>query len=152
MNTIKLLITIGLSVWLLTGCTLSGEKENRLNNQFNRYLDAYNKRNTLVFTALTNDQVVKYYTQQPQEVFEAHFNPNFDSIPTFLSNPLNRDTKTEGKIIQRKYSVERYTETQEINHDYFIFALSEDEGNTWFFVNEDDYFNDKIPLKRLFTK
>lgn len=137
---------------IISSCTLTGDQENKLNNQLNSYIKAYNKRNTLFLTAQTHHEVVEYFLKDTLESFDIHFNPTYDSLQCYYSNPMNRETKSEGKLVQRKYSVEKYTDVKEINHEYYIFALSEDKGNTWFFVNETDYFNTQIPLKRLFKK
>lgn len=147
-----LFLFILLNAICISSCTLTGDQENKLNNQLNNYIKAYNKRNTLFLTALTHHSVVDFYLNDSIESFDIHFNPTYDSIRTYYDNPMNRGTEANGKYIQRKYTVEKYTELKEINPEYAIFALSEDKGNTWFFVNETDYFNPKIPLKRLFKK
>ncbi len=147
-----LYLTLLINALILNACTLSGDQESKLNNQLNNYIKAYNKRNTLFLTALTHHSVVDYYLKDSIESFDIHFNPTYDSIRTYYNNPMNRGTESDGKYIQRKYSVEKYSEIKEINPEYFIFALSEDKGNTWFFVTETDYYNTEIPLKRLFKK
>lgn len=141
-----------LSIIYLNACTLSGDQENKLNNQLSRYIEAYNKSNTLVYTSLTDKNVVSYYSQLSDSAFHAHFGLAKDSNQTFFDNALNKETKKEGNLIQRKYSVEKYTKVKEINNSYSIFAVSKDHGNTWFFINEDDYFNTEIRIKRLFKQ
>lgn len=150
----RLYFFISICLVVLTQCTLSGEQEDRLNNQLMKYMDAYNANNSLQLVALTHPAVVRFYKNQGDTVFLNTFRQKeaIHPVRTFYENSLNRETKAISKSIQRKFWVEKYTETEEINHEYAIFALSEDGGNTWFFVNQDDYFNSKIPLKRLFTK
>lgn len=139
-------------VLMFTACTLTGEQESKLNNELNSYINAFNTQNTLVLSAQTYHPVVEHFLHDSIESFDIHFNSSFDSLKIHYSNPINRETKSSENLIQRKYTVEKYNNVKEINPKYCIFALSEDKGNTWFFINEDDYFNPNITFKRLFTK
>jgi hypothetical protein len=63
------------------------------------------------------------------------------------------ETKDQGKSIQRIYTVEKATESTFLTDEYRIFAVSENKGETWFFVLEEDYYDENIKgLKRLFKK
>lgn len=135
-----------------TRCTLSGKQEDHLNVRLNSYLKAINSNNTLQWVAATPAVVVRFYHYQGEKHFIQHFHQSDSLNHNFqLENPLVVDTKRNGKSIQRKYVVEKITKMGEMNSDYRIFALSEDGGNNWFFVMENDYFNQRIPIKnRLF--
>lgn len=134
---------------LISSCALDSRQEEKLNEAFHTYIDSHNKGLTLQYVALTHVNVVKHYKSKGNDAFLAYFNKDKDSI--YYGEYFVKDTKTEGKHIQRCFTVERYNQEKELNHAYRIFACSEDEGKSWFFINEDDYFNDSIPLaKRLF--
>lgn len=137
---------------LLVSCTLSGEQENRLNKQLSKYIKAHNDNNTLEYAGLTHPLVVKYYSSLGDSVFINHFSNELEEKGVVFSNLLYREMKSEGNWIERKYTV-RKESLEEKNKAYELYAVSSDGGNNWFFLNEEDYFQQKIPLKRrLFSK
>lgn len=137
---------------LLISCTLSGEQENRLNKQLSKYIKAHNDNNTLEYAGLTHPMVVKYYSSLGDSVFINHFSNELEKKGVVFSNLLYREMKSEGSWIERKYTV-RKESLEEKNKAYELYAISSDGGNNWFFLNEEDYFQQKIPLKRrLFSK
>lgn len=137
---------------LLVSCTLSGEQENRLNKQLSKYIKAHNDNNTLEYAGLTHPMVVKYYSSLGDSVFINHFSNELEKKGVVFSNLLYREMKSEGNWIERKYTV-RKESLEEKNKAYELYAISSDGGNNWFFLNEEDYFQQKIPLKRrLFSK
>ncbi len=137
---------------LVASCTLSGEQENRLNNQLSKYIKAHNDNNTLEYAGLTHPQVVKYYSSLGDSIFINHFSNELEEKSVIFSNLLYREMKSEGKWIERKYTV-RKESSEGKNKAYELYAISSDGGNNWFFLNEEDYFQQKIPLKRrLFSK
>lgn len=137
---------------ILGACTISGEQEERLNAQLGKYINAHNDQHLLQLIGLSQPQVVRFYKEQGDSVFIQHFKDFHDGEKTYMEDPTYRDMKSQGKLIQRKYWVAYYTNQVEINHRYSLFALSDDGGDTWFFLREDDYFNTAIKgFKRLFT-
>ena len=137
---------------LLFSCTLSGEQEEQLNIQMGKYIEAHNNRTMLQLVGMTEPAIVRYYKQAGDSAFLEHFKDFYDGERTYFANPTYRETKTSGKLIQRKYWVEYYTETEEIDHELPVYALSDDGGNTWLFAREEDYRNDEIKgFKRRFT-
>jgi hypothetical protein len=136
---------------LLFSCELSGEQEEQLNIQLAKYMEAHNNRTMLQLVGMTEPEIVRYYKQAGDSAFLEHFKDFYDDELTYLANPTYRETKSSGKLIQRKYWVEYYTNTKEIDHELPVYALSDDGGNTWLFAREEDYLNDEIKFKRLFT-
>ncbi len=138
---------------LFLACTLTSEQEERLNKQLQRYVRANNENRSLELVAFTHPTIVASVKKEGDSTFLTHFKQSDDSARIYLANPLYRETKVSGKSIQRKYWLEKYTERIEITDEYCIFALSEDNGNTWFFAQETDYFSKHYPAsKRLFIK
>lgn len=136
---------------LLKACTLSGEQEERLNLQLGKYIRAHNKERLLELIGATEPHVVRFYKQQGDSVFIAHFKDYYEGEKTYFENNIYRETKTEGKLVQRLYHVAYFTNVKEIRHTYGLYALSRDGGDNWLFVREDDYKNPKITgFKRLF--
>lgn len=147
-----LLISFAL-VTLFSACTLSGEQESRLNEQLNQFIDAYNDNDPLVVSAGTHVAVVKFYKEKGDSAFIQKFKQKDDEERLFFDNPMMFETKEEGKSIQRIYTVEKATESTFLTDEYRIFAVSENGGQTWFFVLEEDYYDENIKgLKRLFKK
>ncbi|MFY7989708.1 MAG: hypothetical protein ACOVO3_03190 [Fluviicola sp.] len=150
MKRIHLLFVFAL---VFAACTLTSEQEERLNKQIQRYVAAYNENRSLEVVAFTHPKIVASVKKDGDSSFLVHFHQHDDSTRYYFANPLYRETKVAGKSIQRKYWVEKYTESEEITDQYCIFALSEDNGNTWFLAQETDYFSERYPTsKRLFKK
>ncbi|MFN6085245.1 MAG: hypothetical protein ACK476_09990 [Fluviicola sp.] len=138
---------------LFSACTLSGEQENRLNEQLNQFIEAYNNNDPLVISAGTHVSVIKYFKEKGDTAFINKFKQKDDEDRLFFDNPMIIETKDQGKSIQRIYTVEKATESTFLTDEYRIFAVSENKGETWFFVLEEDYYNENIKgLKRLFKK
>lgn len=141
------------SLLFFTSCTLSDQQEMRLNNSLAKYIDAYNENNTLYLAGYTEPEILKHYKSISDSAFLLHFKQTDPTNRTKYDNPIYREMKVEGKSIQCKYWVELYSETEELNDRYCIFALSSDGGNNWFFASEEDYFDKNIEIKnKLFRK
>lgn len=137
---------------LVASCTISGEQEEQLNNQLGNYIRSHNNGQLLQLIGLTQPEAVRFYKNQGDSLFIVHFKDLKDGQKTYLEDPTYREMKTEGKLIQRKYWVQYYTNEAEINHRYHLYALSEDGGDSWFFLREDEYANSSIKgFKRLFN-
>lgn len=148
---LKLLNSI-LLLLLVFSCTLSAEQENRLNKQLSKYIKSYNENNTLEYAGLSHPAVVRYYSSLGDSNFIEHFSNKIGENSVNLYNPLFRDMKSQGNWIERKYTVNKDS-SEESDKDYELYAISSDAGNNWFFLTEEDYFLQKIPLKhRLFSK
>jgi hypothetical protein len=147
----RFFLPVTLFLTLLFSCTISGEQEERLNTQLGKYVRAHNQHHLLELIGLTHPDAVRFYKNQGDTLFIAHFKDLHEGEKTYLENAIYRETKAEGKNIQRKYWVEYYTSTEELNHRFCLFALSDDGGDSWLFLRQDDYFNKEIKgFKRLF--
>jgi hypothetical protein len=71
----------------------------------------------------------------------------------YIQDGLIKTIKTSGNNIQVKYRFlsisEEYFEID--SEEIFIYAISEDDGKTWYFIDEIDYQNEDIldPENRL---
>lgn len=144
---------------LVTSCDLNAEQEQKLNSQIGRYMKSYNESRTLELAALTHASAVKYYHEKGDTAFLNHFHKEAESLDEYESLDERRSyigdysikqVKKSGKDIQCKFSVKVYTAVEELDSNYPIYAISSDEGKTWYFLMDDDYKNKEIKLKRLF--
>lgn len=141
-----------LTALLIVSCTISGEQEERLNEQLGLYINAHNNSDNqlLQLVGMTHPAIVRYYKNQDDSTFVFHFKDLKNGEKSYLQNPIYRDMAANGKTIHRKYWVEYYTSTVEISDRYCVYAISDDGGNNWYFAREDDYFNSAIKgFKRL---
>ena len=139
-----IILILSCLLFFVSACTLSGEQEERLNKQLGRYIAAHNDGRLLELIGLTHPAVVKHYKQQGDSLFIEHFREMPDSAKTYFEDPTYRDMKDKGKLIQRKYWVDYYTADAEISREYCIFALSDDGGDNWLFMRQEDYLDPGI--------
>lgn len=146
----KILIA-SLLILLFSACTLSGTQEEKLNRQLGKYIAAHNDNRILQYAGLTHPAVVRYYHDQGDSLFIEHFN-NPDSIRQYFNDPIYVETKSDNNVVQRKYKVENSSYKENSSSSFHIFALSDDGGDTWFFLCEKDYLDKRIKgYKRLFN-
>ncbi len=136
---------------LVAACTLSAKQEEHLNSQLGKYIKSHNDERLLEVIGLTHPAIVKHYNAMGDSLLIDHFK-DYDTLgKTYFSNPTYREMREDGKILQRKYEVEYYNELVEINPRYVLFAVSDDGGDNWFFIRNEDYFDKQITgFKRLF--
>lgn len=145
------LFSFPLVLFLIASCTLSGEQENRLNNQLSKFVKAYNTNNILEYSGLTHPAAVRYYSDQGDSIFITNFSNDPDEKGITLDNPLFREMKSQGNWIERKYTITR-SSFEDTDRSYELYAISSDGGDNWFFLMKEDYHQQKIPLKhRLFS-
>lgn len=128
----------------LAACTLNADQEKSLNDAVNRYLSARNNNEILSYVAMTNANAVKYYKNQGDSTFKLKFGAGDEF--EFIQDGNIRDTEASGSKIQVKYSFLKITGDlfAEDSQEIFIYAISEDNGVSWTFIDEADYLNDEI--------
>lgn len=137
-----------LSLVVLASCALNADQEQKLNQSMAGYLHARNDCQLVSYVAFTYPAVVADYKEQGDSIFQAKFDCTQDSIT--WNDPTIRLIQQEGKSIHAlidvaqvdEYSYEILKEKQQ------IVAISEDNGNSWFFV-EHSYYVDKSKLNNL---
>jgi hypothetical protein len=146
----KLLILL-FSLLFLGACALNADQEQKLNQSMAGYLHARNNCQLISYVAFTYPGVVADYKEQGDSVFQAKFDCTTDSIA--WNDPTIRLIQKQGKMIHALIDIEQVDEySYEILKDKEqIIAISEDNGNSWFFI-EHAFYVDKsklIALKRL---
>lgn len=145
------LFTILSSLLILASCALNADQEQKLNQSLAGYLHARNECQLVSYVAFTYPGVVEDYKEQGDSVFQAKFDCTNDSIT--WNDPTIRLIQQEGQSIHALIDVAQVDEySYEILKDKEqLIAISEDDGNSWFFI-EHAYYVDKsklIKLKRL---
>lgn len=128
----------------LAACTLNADQEKSLNEAMNHYLSARNNNEVLNFVAFTNGKVVKYYKEKGDSIFKIKFGAGEEFV--FIQDGNIRDTEASENKIHVKYSFLKISGDlfAEDSEEIFIYAISEDNGVSWTFVDENDYLNDAI--------
>lgn len=137
-----------LSLVVLASCALNADQEQKLNQSMAGYLHARNDCQLVSYVAFTYPAVVADYKEQGDSIFQAKFDCTQDSI--IWNDPTIRLIQQEGKSIHALIDVEQVDEySYEVLKDkQQIVAISEDNGNSWFFV-EHAYYVDKSKLNNL---
>lgn len=146
-------ISFVLSLVFLAGCTLNSSQEASLNNAMSTYVSAHNNGAVLSYVGVIYPPAVAYYKNKGDSTFHYKFDLSTEADRPLLTDGTILGTKTAGMDIQIKY---RFAELEELHSGESLhkihFALSENDGENWFFIEEKDYFNDTIlpQNKRLF--
>jgi len=138
---------------LLACCTLNADQEVSLNNARFAYINSRNNGVVMSYVAYTHPNVVDYY----KTLGDSNFTMKFDLLQYGSAYELSDgrivEIKSEAKSIHVKYSYTSMTlvHNKMKNDAFIILAISDDTGSSWYFMDEDDYLNDKImdPSDRL---
>jgi hypothetical protein len=140
-------------VTFLFSCTLNSEQEASLNQNLSRYLKA---RNSCMKTGIIGfshpDYVLEVKNESDSAFLKAFDCENYGKAVRF-SDPTLRKTIKEKDIIHVYYELDvEAGNTGVVNRrSEGLYALSEDNGKTWYFLMKDIYENREISksVKRL---
>ena len=135
----------------LTACSLNATQEASLNNAKTSFINAKNNGSVMSYVAFTLPDAVAYYQKQGDSVFQKRFDLSENNYNTFIQDGnIRKITQKEGEI-QVKFEFLEVNMEEVSQEKQILYALSDDDGKTWFFLEEEDYFNDEIfsPEKRL---
>ena len=148
---IQFLLFIGL---LLPGCSLNGNQEKALNKAKGKYIEAHNKEELISYISYTHPNAVAYYMEKGDSVFKARYTlVNDNGIAPFIQDGNIKEIESDGNRIHVRYQFIKVMD-EFINikgEKIYIYAVSEDDGKSWYFIDEVDYLNDDIikPKDRL---
>jgi hypothetical protein len=141
---------------LLVACTLNSEQERTLNASLTRYIDARNDGIVSVTVACTWPPAVAYYTAKGDSIFKKKYDLSAIDEKPILRDGSQMEAASDGPNYQIKYAFKQANPFYGVYEkgNTHIVALSENDGKTWFFLDEEDYWNDQIvsPSKRLLSK
>ncbi len=139
---------------VLVSCTLSGDQEKKLNESLSAYLFSRNECRLVNYVAFSYPDMVIAYKSQGDSAFQRAFDCNLDSL--YLENPTMRQTIKENDEIHVEYDLDAYHKAtnEELEAKHKLVAISSDNGKSWFFIDQENYFNNKLlpNLKRLLKK
>ena len=129
------------------GCSLNSDQEASLNSAVTAYTTARNNGQVMTYVAFTYPDVVAYYKDKSDSSFIEKFggSENIDSY-SFIQDGNIREIKSDGNKLHVKYS---FLELDDIFYgaegsEAIIYAISEDNGQNWYFLDEVDYLNGSI--------
>lgn len=129
------------------GCSLNSDQEKSLNDAMSKYLKSRNEEQLMAYIAYTHPNAVAYYLAKGDSAFKKRFTiVNDEGFAPYLQDGNIREIKKEGNKIHVRYAfllvTDDYYEVK--GEDAYIYAISEDEGNSWYFIDEKDYLNNEI--------
>ncbi len=131
---------------LLGSCTLNADQEVSLNNALTSYINSRNNGAVMSYVAYTHPKVVSHYKNEGDSAFQSRFDVSNEYTRPFFQDGLIRTTQKNNNTIHVKYQFKKIEDYDYDMHvsEAAVIAISEDEGQNWFFTDEDDYFNTTI--------
>ena len=124
-------------VLLLFACGLNASQEKSLNMAIAKYLFAVNEDLKLSRASYTHPSVLKFYKKKGQNEFKNLFIKE----ENIWTDAVLGKTESNGNAVQveLKIALKKNEYSTPQKERISIFALSEDNGSSWFFVEERDY-------------
>ena len=132
----------------LSACGLNSSQEKSLNIAVAKYLMAVNSDLKLSRAAATHPEVLKYYKSKGHNAFKEYFEKETGIWQDAVIGKMDQEGTTIHVELKLLNSEEM--ENNKSDNRFSIYAISSDNGNSWFFVEEKDY-NSKLcgTFKRL---
>ena len=135
---------IFLLLLLLGSCTLNADQEKSLNKAHVDYAAARNSGDVVKFAAFTHPSVISHYKQLGDSVFKQKFDlpVDIEHIQDGSVIEIAKEDKTiHARIDYLNVFISDYSKEPE---EFTVIAISEDEGVTWFILEQQDYYDDVI--------
>lgn len=150
----KVLLKCILLSLILGACSLSSEQEKKLNLAVTSYLHSRNECQVLTYVAFTYPELVSSIKSQGDSVFQKRFNCELDSM--LIDDPTLRQIVKKDNDIHVLYDLTAFNESTMLQEEkkFKLVALSNDNGQSWFFLDWNDYVDKSLlpKLKRLIKK
>ena len=140
-HNMKNLWVFGLLLLIFQACTLSASQEASLNSAKTSFIKSKNEGMVMSYVAFTLPEVVSYYKNQSDSSFQQKFNLS-ENNRVSLTNSNVKKVKRDEDVIHEKYDF--YDSKKVVDERQVIFALSKNNGKSWFFIDRIDYFNNNI--------
>ena len=122
---------------ILSACGLNASQEKSLNTAVSKYLFSVNSDLKLSRASYTHPSVLKYYKMKGDDEFKNFFLKE----EMVWTDAVIGKIKSKGNLLQVELKIalkkDMYSSPEKKRSS--IYALSEDKGSTWFFVEEKDY-------------
>ena len=129
---------------LLSSCTLNADQEASLNSAVSTYINAINNGQATLYVGFTYPAAVAYYENQGDSIFKKRFTLEDVEERSFLQDGNIMNSASEGESYQVHYEFLCFDGYYEEVEKKNIYAISDDNGISWFFIDEEDYTNDAI--------
>lgn len=133
-----------LLLFVLFGCALNADQERILNEAQRAYADARNEADVLKYVGFTHPSVIAHYKNLADTLFQKKFDLSTDAYT--IQDGTIRKIKKQGESIHVDYLFKTIEKGSfgVFGDDVHIMAISEDNGKSWFFLDESDYRNEQI--------
>ena len=133
-----------LLLFVLFGCALSADQERVLSEAQRAYVDARNEADVLKYVGYTHPSVIAHYKNQADSSFQKKFDLSND--PFTIQDGTIRLIKQKGTSIHVDFLFKTVEKGSfgVFGDDVHIIAISEDNGKSWFFLDEKDYRNEQV--------
>ena len=142
----------GISILLfITSCSLNGKQEAALSKALTDYLRSRNESNSVLYISFQMPCVVAHYKSLGDSVFLAQYDlVNNTSYNGYWDNFSLKKIVTDDKNIQVAYELDALHDTDNLSDlkKVKLFALSDDDGENWFFM-ENEVYNDSTICKNI---
>lgn len=135
---------------LLTSCALNADQESSLHTAMVSYINSRNNGAVMSYVGYTHPNVVAFYKSAGDSVFKSNFDLSNEEERPFYQDGIIKTIESKGNTIHVKYEFQKIESENYFLDvaDIIVIAISEDDGKTWFFIDEKDYMNDKIIPKK----
>ena len=127
---------------VLSSCSLNSTQEQSLNSAKVSYINSKNNGSVMSYVAYTLPEAVAYYKSKGDSVFQKRFDLSKEQLSEFIQDGNISKVVNESPIIHVKFNFISNNITD--GESEVIYAISENDGSSWFFAEEVDYKNDKI--------
>lgn len=143
-------------LFLLVQCTLSAQQEAALNSSLSKYIMARNDCQVVGLVGFTYPELVKDFKNVSDSAFQYKFDCDKNQDYYFaIQNATLRSTSKSNSNIHVLYEFDGYGERNDEfqKRNFKLVAISENDGENWFFMPWTDYTNDTLckNFKRLIT-
>ncbi|MCO4813703.1 MAG: hypothetical protein KC454_03260 [Flavobacteriales bacterium] len=138
----KNLCVFGLLLLFFQSCALSASQEASLNSAKTSFVKSKNEGLVLSYVAFTLPEVVAFYKNQSDSSFQKRFDLSSINAEVYLMDGNVKEVVSKGMNIHVKYDFQN--SQSEENTREMIFALSNNDGKSWYFAEGEDYFNTNI--------
>lgn len=129
---------------VLSSCSLSADQESSLNNAKTSFINSKNNGAVMSYVAFTHPDVVSYYKEMGDSVFQTRFDLSSSEYNAFLTNGNIRKITQSNPKIHVKYEFTNVNMEDTKLDDAIIYAISNNDGESWFFAESEDYMNNDI--------
>ena len=135
----------------ITSCSLNAEQERNLNKSIIKYLFSVNRELKLSIAAATHPLILRELKDESDEKLKAYLEPKHH----IWTDAIIGKSKIKGEIlhIELKVALVSKETYEKAPNRIRLYAVSEDNGNNWYFVDYKIYESDYCKkFKRLIKK